>query len=226
MTTRSIGSIEELMTSITHLAEFDRQLDVLLGKGYPEAAGVTPGVFAKHVTPLKDVVAGIHGNPSPDEGRFPFVIVVRSDLVPADRAVTMVQRQGRSGFSVLEADDLTRFRPIQSVTLPESSAYLVIDVDVGKTTLNVRPNDAIVMIEGSGRSPLTVDEGIALVTQFPEAVAPNGGFSLLGSRCGDKRVTAWWISKGAPKLGWCFAGVPHTWLGSASCTGRAGAPSP
>jgi hypothetical protein len=35
-------------------------------------------------------------------------------------------------------------------------------------------------------------------------------------------VTAIWISKGAPKLGWCWAGNPHTWLGSASCAKRIG----
>jgi hypothetical protein len=67
---------------------------------------------------------------------------------------------------------------------------------------------------------LTIDEGIALVTQKPEAVAKNGGFSLAGSRCGDRRVTALWISDNRPKLGWCWAGNPHTWLGTASCRGR------
>jgi Family of unknown function (DUF5701) len=208
-----------------HLAEFDRQIDVLLDKGYPRAAGVTPGVFAKHLMPLRDVVAGLGGGDgTPEEGRLPFVIVVTSDLVPADQAISMVEREGRQGFSVLGADDLARFRPIEGVTLPDGSAYVITDVETGKDTFNVRPNDAIGMIEGSGRSPLTVDEGIALVTQHPEAVAPNGGFSLLGSRCGDKRVTAWWISKRTPKLGWCFAGVPHTWLGSASCADRSGVP--
>jgi hypothetical protein len=63
---------------------------------------------------------------------------------------------------------------------------------------------------------------IALVTHFREAVATNVGLSLAGSRCGDRRVCALWISKGAPKLGWCWAGNPHTWLGIASCAGRAG----
>lgn len=41
-------------------------------------------------------------------------------------------------------------------------------------------DDALVLIEARRRSPLTIDEGIALVTHYPEAVAKNGGFSLLG----------------------------------------------
>lgn len=89
-------------------------------------------------------------------------------------------------------------------------------------TLNVTPDDALQSIHAGRRSPLTIDEGIALITQHPEAVARNRGFSLLGSRCGDRRVTALWMSKGRPKLGWCWAGNPHTWLGSASCGSRLG----
>ncbi|WFF07707.1 DUF5701 family protein [Micromonospora sp. WMMD1076] len=29
-------------------------------------------------------------------------------------------------------------------------------------------------------------------------------------------MPALWISQGAPKLGWCWFGNPHTWLGSAT----------
>ena len=71
-------------------------------------------------------------------------------------------------------------------------------------------------ITAQGRLPLTIDEGLALVTLHPAALASNRCFSLVGSRCGDKRVPALWISQGAPKLGWCWYGNPHTWLGSAS----------
>jgi len=102
--------------------------------------------------------------------------------------------------------------------------YLLFDVDRGGETLNVRPNDALVSITALGRSPLTVDEGIAFITHFPQSLEKNNCFSLLGSRCGDRRVPALWISGKAPKLGWCWAGNPHTWLGSASCASRAGAP--
>jgi hypothetical protein len=30
-----------------------------------------------------------------------------------------------------------------------------------------------------------------------------------------------WISERAPKLGWCWDGNPHDWLGVASAAGRA-----
>ena len=70
--------------------------------------------------------------------------------------------------------------------------------------------------------PLTIDEGIAILTHHPDFLQKNNCFSLLASRCGDQRVPAMWISGGAPRLGWCWAGNPHTWLGSASCRSRIG----
>ncbi|RYX99980.1 hypothetical protein EON78_02185, partial [bacterium] len=103
---------------------------------------------------------------------------------------------------------------------PETMIYLLLDIDTGKDLLNVTPNDALKIITKQGRSALTIWEGIALVTQYPEILRTNNCFSLLGSRCGDRRVTALWISERKPKLGWCWAGNPHTWLGSASCKSR------
>nr|WP_157857446.1 DUF5701 family protein [Streptomyces yerevanensis] len=39
-------------------------------------------------------------------------------------------------------------------------------------------------------------------------------------RSGDRRVPAIWISQKTPKLGWCWEGNPHTWLGMASAGDR------
>ena len=64
---------------------------------------------------------------------------------------------------------------------------------------------------------------MAIWRMHPESIAVNDGISLAASTRGDRRVPAIWISKSRPKLGWCFAGTPHTWLGTASCIGRIGA---
>ncbi len=70
------------------------------------------------------------------------------------------------------------------------------------------------------RWPLTIDGGMAIVTLAWEFLQKNHCFSLLASRCGDCRVPALWLSDGRPRLGWCWDGNPHTWLGSASCAKR------
>ncbi|HMJ33807.1 MAG TPA: DUF5701 family protein [Baekduia sp.] len=204
-------------------AEFDRQVDVLLQTGYPAAAGLSPATFAARLQPLKARLADLDTGAWAPQGVVPFVLVIGPGLVPVDGAITRVERRGRRGFAVIDADDLAGFTPIDGVEVPAGDAHLIADVDLGFATRNVPPEAALPQIEDRDRSVLTIDEGVALVTQFPEAVAENAGFSLVGSRCGDRRVTALWISKGAPKLGWCWAGAPHTWLGSASCARRLGA---
>ena len=155
-------------------------------------------------------------------GRIASVLVPAREVLSAGEAIRRVEREGVSAISVLDDDELARFLPIDGVELPDGPAYLLVDVDTGHETRNVRPDDALVSIRAAGRSPLTIEEGIAVVTHHPETIARNDGWSLLASRCGDRRVAALWISKGAPKLGWCWAGNPHTWLGSASCAARVG----
>jgi len=119
-------------------------------------------------------------------------------------------------------DDLARFVPIAGVDLPASPVYLLTEVETGKEFQGVRPDDALPVILARGRSPLTLEEGLAVVTHHPGILRGQTCFEMLGSRCGDKRVTGLWVSAERPRLGWCWGGNPHTWLGMASCAGRLG----
>jgi hypothetical protein len=205
-------------------SEFDRQVETLLQKRYPRAAGVETKEFMRHVEPLRKRLGQLARRVNGAcEGRIPFVIVVKRDLVAEEKAMPRVALKEKKGFSIFETGDLDRFTAIEGVKIPGGLAYLLVDIDTGKETLNVTPDDAMTIIKKARRSPLTIAEGIALVTHYPEVLKKNNCFSLPGSRCGDRRVTALWISQGRPKLGWCWAGNPHTWLGSASCRGRVGA---
>ena len=107
----------------------------------------------------------------------------------------------------------------------DDTAYLLLDVDTGGSTLDMPPDLAMNRIREHGRSPLTIEEGVAVVTHYPDLLRSRDCFSMLGSRCGDRRVTAVWLSVGRPRLGWCWAGATHTWLGSASCGARLGVAS-
>jgi hypothetical protein len=206
-------------TDATLLEEFDRQVANLLGKGYPELAGQTEQRFLRHVWPLRAELGRVAVTA---EGHAPFVLVVDAELAPPVEAVARLRLGDNAGFTDMTAEDLSRFGPIAGVDPPDRPVYLATDLDTGTGLLNVTPENALPVIDAAGRSPLTVSEGIALVTHRPDLLRKNACFSLLGSRCGDRRVTALWISKGRPRLGWCFAGAPHTWLGSASCGARLG----
>jgi hypothetical protein len=204
---------------LTHDQEFDRQLQTLLDKDYPALAGMGVHEFTRTIEPLRKLLPHAVAT---EQDSIPFLIVVRSSLVPTIAAVERIEVRGKAGWSDM-ADEIDSYKPIDGVDLPLGQAYLVVDVDTGKETLNVRPNDALPMITGAGRTPLTTDEGVALVTQLPEVLTDRNCFQALGSRADNKRIPSFWISKGAPRLGWCWAGNPHTWLGAGSAAARYGA---
>ncbi|NJO81432.1 MAG: hypothetical protein HC828_00850 [Blastochloris sp.] len=203
--------------------EFDRQVENLLQKGYPEAAGISVGEFLKHLNPLKDRVGELEQSEIDlERGRLPFVIVFKSDLVATEKAMPLIERKGKQGLTKLYPREPKDFKAIDSVSIPSGQAYLLVDIDRGRETINSIPSEALKIITKENRSPLTIDEGVAIVTHYPEFLIKNNCFSLLASRySGDKRVPAIWINReGKSNLGWCWEGNPHTWLGSASCGSR------
>jgi hypothetical protein len=167
------------------------------------------------------------GVPPVDDGRLSelaahrpagsFVRVVPG--LPGDQLVARVRLGGKSGFTTMDPADLARFVPLPDLQVP-ATPYVIEDVDTGAATLGVRPDDALPLILAAGRTPLTLHEGLAVVLQHPEWLRERNCFELLGSRAGDKRVTGLWLSKGAPRLGWCWGGNPHTWLGMATAGRR------
>ena len=147
--------------------ELARQLSNLVALGYPALLGLEPAEFVRRLAPLE--AAAVALAPSGAEDRIPFVLVVRG--VPRERAVAAVRLGAKQGFTTMAADDLARFAPIDGVELPDAEAYLATDVDTGRATLNVTPDDALVRITAGGRSPLTLDEGLKLHLALLQALS-------------------------------------------------------
>lgn len=150
---------------------------------------------------------------------------------------TQIDRLINLGVGTLSGlTDLDLFAPIAGLDVPDASFYLVDGPDRGDEMANWSPDEALPAITAAGRTPLTINEGIAWLLQQPEQLEPNHCFMTIGSRLRkpngrlDSRTPAIWISggtgrdgrdrKGAPKVGWCWAGNRHTWLGFASATRR------
>jgi hypothetical protein len=204
------------VTSVDLADLLDRQLDTLIAKGYPALAGLDEAAFAAHVDKLRPLLDDVSAS---DDAALPFVLVVRHDLVPTVPAVERFEVQGKGGWTDMQ-DEIADYVPIEGVDVPDSPVYLLADVSTGPETLGVTPRDALPAIRAAGRTPLTVDEGVALVTQLPASLTGLNAFQAIGSRAANKRVPSFWMSKGAPRLGWCWEGNPHSWLGSASAAAR------
>jgi hypothetical protein len=203
--------------------ELDRQAARLLELGLPDFVGLARAAFTQDVEVLRTRLRG-HASGDPSAGRVPFVLVVSgdavSDMAAAEQQVPLLRLAGGTAPGVLDRNHgeqgLAPYRPIDEVGPPPAQVYALVHVERGEEFCGVPPQDALPVIYGRGRTPLTINEGIALVLLHPRVLERNACFMLSGSRRGDRRVPALWISGKAPKLGWCWDGNPHTWLGVAS----------
>jgi hypothetical protein len=212
------------------VAELDRQVQTLVDLGYPALAGLSTPAFRALLEPLRPVARALGTVPGAGPGRAPLVLVVSRDLLPPEATVPLLRLPTRGTRPAPpgvvdrnhEPGSLATYGPLDVLALPEHPAYLLVDVDRGHEFCGVRPQDALPVVLARGRTPLTIDEGIALVTHAPHLLERNHCFVLAGSRRADRRVPALWISGRAPKLGWCWDGNPHSWLGLASARERRG----
>jgi Family of unknown function (DUF5701) len=162
------------------------------------------------------------------------LLALHPDLVPASVLAPLLSRSGKPGFVVVDMADVDGFLPM--VPLPDSAVYLVDGLDRGDAMANWSPAEADPAIAAASRTPLTLTEGLHWLLQRPETLERGRCFMTIGSRRQkpggglDARTPAIWISNGtgrdgadhrdAPKVGWCWAGNRHTWLGFASAAAR------
>ncbi|TFV62572.1 UNVERIFIED_ORG: hypothetical protein E4P37_16850 [Bacillus sp. AZ43] len=197
--------------------EFDRQVDALVMTGLPEAMELAESCFRACAEPLRDLLPPVPR----DRDGIPFVVVFPH--LPVVPVLETVHTVGGAGFTTMSDDDLAAFRPLPELDVP-ASPYLLLDVDLGADTFDVPPGEVLPRLAAAGRSPLTIAEGLAVLVSDPGVLRSRNCFSLAGSRAGDKRVPALWVSARRPRLGWCYQGAPHSWLGTASCGARRGEP--
>jgi hypothetical protein len=174
-----------------------------------------------------------------EAGRAPTdrgLLVMHPDRASVSRLTSLIEHGGKRGFVVADMRDVDDFAPIEPVRLPAGPVYVAVDPDRGDHLANWSPDEALPAIIAAGRTPLTLGEGIHWLLQQPEVLQRNHCFMTIGSRMRktsgvlDPRAPALWISNGtgrdgrenrtAPKVGWCWAGNRHTWLGFASAATR------
>ncbi|MFD8047267.1 DUF5701 family protein [Streptomyces chartreusis] len=207
------------------------QAERLIALGVPELAGIPADEIRAYA---RSATAG-DGTDDDSGAGTGTLLAVHPDRAPASALTPLLRRGDKPGFVVVDMPDVDDFAPA-GVELPDSALYLVTGLDRGDRMANWSPEEALPALGAEGRTPLVLGEGIHWVLQQPAALERNHCFMTIGSRLRkangtlDARTPAIWISNGtgrdgrerrdAPKVGWCWWGNQHTWLGFASGTGR------
>ncbi|MBB3039499.1 DUF5701 family protein [Hoyosella altamirensis] len=199
-------------------AEVNRQIDNL--RLALTAAGRSDEVLAETEDLRDALIRETTGSALPEPARVPFALVLHRSVLPVSEVVPSLRFGSRPGFISADTADIDTFTAITDLDIPDTHLYAVIDIDRGGATRNWTPDEAMSKFANEDRSPLTVEEGAAFLLHYPESLEKNNCIQTPGSRCGDRRVPGIWISNRAPKLGFCWAGNRHTWLGIASCASR------
>lgn len=164
------------------------------------------------------------------------LLAVHPDRAPASALAPLLRHGGKPGFVVTDMADVDLFAPLETVALPDAPLYLLTGLNRGDRMADWSPNEALPALTAQGRTPLLLTEGVHWLLQQPVVLERNHCFMTIGSRLRkangalDARTPAIWISNGtgrdgrerrnAPKVGWCWAGNRHTWLGFASAADR------
>lgn len=202
----------------------EAQAESLRRAGLPGLMGMTETQFSAKVVELG---ARLEGAPAAEAtGNVRLCIAFRRGSVSL--ADVMARIEARSAKGIVDMAPLRpeAFPPVADLTIPDADLYLLVDVDTGREFLNISPEACLATIRARGRTPLTMEEGVALTLQHPALLVDKASYNCIqmpGSRrTGDQRVPSIWFSKGAPRLGWCWDRNVHTWLGSASAALRLG----
>lgn len=211
----------------TILPSLTSQAQRLLDLGVHELAGLSAAELQ-----------GFAEQTPPTDG--PALLALRPDHAPASALAPLLRYDGKPGFVVSDMTDVDSFAPIETVEPLGAPVYLVTGLDRGDHLANWTPDEALGSFLVEGRTPLLITEGLHWALQQPSILERNHCFMTIGSRLRkatgalDARTPAIWISNGtgrdgrerrnAPKVGWCWAGNRHTWLGFASADARHAGP--
>ncbi|MEK7516364.1 MAG: DUF5701 family protein [Patescibacteria group bacterium] len=200
---------------------FDRQVETLIERGYVGAAGMPRDRFRQLFATLKREALDLAATRTIEAGHIPFVIVPGERLLSLEKKISLIELEGKRGYSTYDSSELEN---AEDVKIPELLAYLIVDVENGEAMIGKSANEAARQFKKNGRSPLTVEEGVAIVTQYPE-ILKDHYLSLPGSvfEIDDGLgVANLWLREGKPELNWSWSFSAASGLGSASCGSRVG----
>jgi hypothetical protein len=158
---------------------FNEQLSRIIERKFHVIANLSRSDFINHyLTPLKELIVEYHAEIVFQEKRIPFLIVVPHNIVPLSYQLDSI----RAIINEKKLEYIIKpewFENAKGVSTPETP-YLLLDVETGSAMKNITPKKCVETFNRQKRFPLTIDEGLAIITHFQE-VLESHWVSLPGS---------------------------------------------
>jgi len=148
---------------------FKQQVNKVIDWNFPTLAVLSQDDFmARYLEPLWQRLKKLPLATKARESRIPFLLVVPHSVVPLSYQLQCVRQQlNQKRLEYIIKPEW--FENASGVSTPDK-AYLVTDVDTGEARTNITPAKCVEKFGHEGRSALTIDEGLALITHYPEVL--------------------------------------------------------
>lgn len=148
---------------------FDKQVNRIIDNEFHVVASLSEEEFINdYIRPLEQLLVDSHVDSKLKANRIPILIVVPDNIVGLGYQLNSVKKS----INDTQLDYTIKpewFKNAKGVLTP-AKPYLLLDVETGYTMLNTPPKKCVEVFQREGRFPLTLDEGVALITHFPEVL--------------------------------------------------------
>ena len=221
---------------------FSQQINTIIERKFHVVTGLSESDFIdRHIMPLQQLFVKNGEVTKIDESRIPILVVVPHTIVPLNYQLERI----RESINDIQLEHIIKpewFENAKGVSTPDKP-YLLLDVETGYAMKNTTPKKCVQTFSSAGRFALTIDEGIALISHFPEVLESHWvdlpGSVLIHKFVGEDVMKRGMLSSLPPafakatfvptlnylyynylKLYYIYEGTETPYSGSASCGNR------
>lgn len=148
---------------------FAKQVNTIIERRFHIPTGLSESDFVnRHLMPLKQLLVENDKDIKIVEKHIPILVVVPHTIVPLSYQLEST----RESIDDMQLEHIIKpewFENAPGVSTPDKP-YLLIDVETGYTMKNTTPKKCVEIFNDQGRFALTIDEGITLISHFPEVL--------------------------------------------------------
>jgi hypothetical protein len=155
-----VNNLEELLS---------KQINRIIESKLNIPSGLSENDFVNdHIMPLRQLLEKAKIDTESKENRIPILVVIPNAIVTLSYQLERI----RESINDVPLEHIVKpewFENAEGVSTPDKP-YLLLDVETGYAMKNTTPKKCVQVFNDKGRLALTVDEGIALISHFPEVL--------------------------------------------------------